>query len=872
MPDAVAKKKIVTARHFTVALADRRDSKKWTNTEITWDAIVERCSNPIITCETTEEYFTWKRSEDRKLKAKADRAKDVGGFVGGSSVDGSRQKTSINPRSLITLDLDYVGAMYADVDRMLNDLEGALTCTWFVYSTHSHTPGNPRLRLVIPLAEDIPADEYEPIARKIAEDVGMEMFDPTTFQINRLMYWSSCSCDAKDNFVFHLNAGAYWLDPQRILDRYGTNGEIGMWRDASQWPTHPDDVGITELGEKDPPQPPTDKYGPVGTFCRAVDPLGGVRYVIETLLAGKYEPAENGRYNWLAGTGVNGLAVLSDKDGRPDQFVRAYDATDPLNDGHLKNAFDILRTHMFGDLDVNVKEETPPEKYPSYKAAVKYIKDLEIYKEQRLEDKTAEMKDRFGIDYDGSVEVPDVVVEPIKETEEPVQKEKTKKSKKKKNWASQLLFTNNGDLAKCDTNLYLIVENDPALVGHIRRNSFSGRTEKFGGLPWDAEDGTWKNSDTKELGVYITKEYQVDFSDSSLGRAKTHIENKNSYHPLLDYFDSIVWDGIPRAETIVIDYLNADDTPYTRAVTRKWLLGAVMRVLHPGIKFDNCLSLTGDQGIGKSTLAAKLGGDYFSDALTFDDMRDKKTAGEKLKGAWILEIGEMKGLRKTDVESVKSFLSQREDNYRPAYGADTETYPRSCVFIGTGNNSDFLTDPSGNRRFWPVRCKRTTGDSGPHAWDITDETRDQIWAEVLNWAATDESLELPNEVRSELAEKQRAATVQDARIGVVTEYLAQPIPLDWHDRSIDDRILWFDNNGAEGHDEPVMDRDFVNAMEIWCVCFKKQRGDLHTKDSREIGDMLAQCGYTKGEKRRDGKDIGPQYPYYASSYCSGTEL
>ncbi|WP_223144664.1 virulence-associated E family protein [Corynebacterium poyangense] len=159
---------------------------------------------------------------------------------------------------------------------------------------------------------------------------------------------------------------------------------------------------------------------------------------------------------------------------------------------------------------------------------------------------------------------------------------------------------------------------------------------------------------------------------------------------------------MPRVDTLLVDYLGAEDSAYTRAVTRKTLCAAVKRVWEPGSKFDSMLVLNGPQGIGKSTLIAKLAGQWFSDSLNLSDTKDK-TAAEKLQSYWILEVGELAGLRKTEVETLRSFLSRQNVIYRAALGRRATPHPRQCMFFSTTNaESGYLRDTTGNRRFWPV--------------------------------------------------------------------------------------------------------------------------------------------------------------------------
>ena len=204
---------------------------------------------------------------------------------------------------------------------------------------------------------------------------------------------------------------------------------------------------------------------------------------------------------------------------------------------------------------------------------------------------------------------------------------------------------------------------------------------------------------------------------------------ERAYHPVKEYLDSLPkWDGISRVDNLLIDYFGATDNSYTKAVIRKTMVAAVARIYRPGTKFDSVLILNGPQGIGKSTFFAKLAGDWFSDSLTITDMKDKSGA-EKLQGYWLLELGELAGMRKTDVEIVKSFISRADDKYRASYGVNVESHPRQCVIVGSTNaESGFLRDITGNRRFWPVRI---SGNGKKKAWQMTKEEVQQIWAETL---------------------------------------------------------------------------------------------------------------------------------------------
>lgn len=238
-------------------------------------------------------------------------------------------------------------------------------------------------------------------------------------------------------------------------------------------------------------------------------------------------------------------------------------------------------------------------------------------------------------------------------------------------------------------------------------------------VPWKHPSKFWRDADDAQLICYVDEKYGT-FSQRNYSIAVAKVVDDRSYHPIRDFFQNLPeWDGVKRVETALVDYLGAEDTPYVRAVTRKLLCAAYVRVHNPGIKFDNMIVLNGDQGIGKSTFIAKLGGEWYSDSLNLSDMNDK-TAAEKLQGYWILEIGELAGMKKADLDKVKAFISRQDDKYRASFGRRVTPHPRQCVFFGTTNNENgYLRDITGNRRYWNVKV---TGRGKHKAWELDDDT------------------------------------------------------------------------------------------------------------------------------------------------------
>uniref|UniRef100_UPI00402A6760 VapE domain-containing protein n=1 Tax=Thomasclavelia ramosa TaxID=1547 RepID=UPI00402A6760 len=778
-----------------IAYGNSRMDKKWKNTDISWEDFCSRVKNTQRTTETVEEY--------RKMrKGGQDSIKDVGGFVGGYLKDGRRKKGNVLSRSILTLDMDY------GTSTIWEEISTFFPYQCCIYSTHKHTPENPRLRLIIPLFRDVGEEEYAAVSRMVAKEIGIDLFDDTTYEPERLMYWPSTSRNGI--FVYEEKDGSI-LDPDEFLNKYDD------WRDTSTWPVSSRQSEILDRSLKEQADP-LSKEGVIGTFCRSYS----VSTAIDTFLKDIYEPsAMTGRYDYIPADSSAGVILYDDK------FAYSHHATDPAS-GRLLNAFDLVRIHKFGHLDDRATESTPPSKLPSFINMCEFaIQDDEVkaqFTKERMEQAT--------IDF----------------TED--------------NWQTALELDKQGKIKDTLDNIVLIIRNDSELES-IAFNKHRDGIDARDGLPWEQMKGGWNDSDNAALKVYLSNKYGI-YSPTKTKDAILAVAAERSYHPIKEYLDHLPeWDGTDRVETLLIDYFNATDNSYTRAVTRKMMVAAVARIYHPGTKFDSVLILNGPQGIGKSTFFAKLAGDWFSDSLTLTDMKDK-AGPEKLQGYWILELGELAGMRKTDVEVVKSFISRSDDKYRASYGVNVESHPRQCIIVGSTNaESGFLRDITGNRRFWPVRI---SGDGKRKAWQMFVYDVEQIWAETLVLYAKGEKLYLEGSDVELATNEQADAMESDEREGLVRTYLDTLLPDDWNVLSLYERRNYL--NGSEFGGESrvgTVERTLVCNMEIWCECFGRDASAMKPADSYAIAGIMKKInGWNKYQGNKNGTS---NFPIYGRQRC-----
>jgi len=775
---------------ITIAVAGSRKSQTWKNKDFLWSELAQRLSITKRTSESKDEYISMPRN-------KRDEIKDVGGFVGGSLKNGRRKSDSVIYRSLLTLDIDSVPF---GEDPWISALK--LECSAVLYSTHSHTAEAQRLRIIIALSRKTTTDEYAALSRRVAGFIGIDYCDDTTYEANRLMYWPSTSSDA--DYRFEIN-DAPWLDVDKVLAGYHD------WRNESEWPVSSRKTEIIRNLAKKQDDPLT-KAGIVGAFCRVYS----IEDAVETFLSNVYKPSlQENRYDYIPANSSAGLAIYDN-----GKFAYSYHATDPICN-KLCNSFDLVRLHMFGDRDATAMPNTPTSRLSSYMAMSDFAISDEIVRKELAEYNRKEIISGF---------------DEIEDTE----------------WIGKLTANSKGKTEATIDNALLIMLNDPDLKGKYYFDEFRGRPAVCGDLPWLAYTArlsdVWTDSDDAGVRKLLETRYHID-SIVKIRDAVDLAMLQIRRHPVKEYLTSLAWDGIRRADTIFIDYLDAEDSSYTREVTRKALLGAVARIMTPGCKHDHILVLIGPQGCRKSTTLAKLGKKWFSDSLYTLSGKD---AFEQLQGYWIIEMGEMAATRKAELEQIKQFISKQSDNFRSAYARRTQDHPRQCAFFGSTNDEEFLRDPTGARRFWPVVV---TDEGKARADGFTEDIVDQVWAEIVVRYNAGEHWYLSEAGETAAKERQSAHTELNSKQGLIETFLETLIPKGWDNRRLEERYTFY-NGGFDNDEKGIEPRNRVCAIEIWVELFN---GDIKTytqAQSREITGILRQI---KGWKFYGSANCGKPY-------------
>lgn len=480
-------------RKITISAGSNRRAMSWLPQTMLISELWARLQTPARGTEPLAEYLNMK-------KAQQDDLKDVGGFMAGTLSGPRRKAGNVTGRDVITLDLDNIPS--GGTDDVLRRVE-ALGCGYCIYSTRKHSPAAPRLRVLIPLDRTVSADEYEPLARKMAEYIGLELCDPTTFEVSRLMYWPSCCADSQYIYL--------WQD-KPLLSANGLLAQYEDWRDCTTWPQVPGALSLPKLAVKQ--GDPEGKTGVVGAFCRTYD----IYRAMDELIPGMYEPVESmpGRYTYLGGSTTGGAVVYDS-----GKFLYSHHATDPCG-GRLVNAFDLVRLHRFGDKDDDAQTGTPANRLPSYRAMCELaVQDKDVAALMSQERYQEALQDFEGVTASNDAEPA--------------------------NWMSKLAVNTQTGLPKATIdNVWIILENDPLLKGKFALNQFAGRGEVLGALPWDdrTERRLWDDNDNQGLYWYMERYHHITGNGKIDGALSLH-STAHAFNEIQDYLRALVSDTTP---------------------------------------------------------------------------------------------------------------------------------------------------------------------------------------------------------------------------------------------------------------------------------------------------------------------------------------
>ena len=825
--------------------------------------------------------------------------------------DGRRKGPNQLCRTMVVFDLDYVSLSQLDNIR----LGFAPICkyAWFMHTTRSHCPEKPRVRLIVPVDRGMTLEECNALTRLLAceladePDEGIEIPDIVSMKSNQVMYLPSISRDQD-----------YWTDENdgQLLHVDKFLAQHPYWDDHALLPYKESEKTRGAIDPNKKMEDPREKQGYIGAFCRTYD----VEEAIAEFLPDVYSPGEdNGtdtRYTYLLGTGSNGAVVYDN-----GLFLYSNHGSDPIEGA--ANAWDLVRVHLFGHLDADAPANTQIGNLPSSKKMMEFAKadasvsaelhshmaaemDAEFDDDDEFEDaeddaddtpaetpKKADpsVADLLGGDDDDEEEnegTGDIADEFDDDDEDPEPEEKPKKEKTDLSWTANLRRKANGEIESVVHNAALICANDPRIKRAVAYNEFTQnpvavdrirtksqklpskvvtRSEKRHGRPWtDGDDISIRLlcSAPATLGGW-----EVDFPRSTIEEAVVAAGAQNPIHPVKDFIKDMweTWkaNGSPTGfmDQLAVRYMGCPDTEFHRQSSEKFCLGAVARIFEPGCKFDQMVVLQGAQGSRKSTFWEVYFGGFFGEMSKQLDKPDRMI--ESMQGMWGLEMGEMAAAKKAEATDLKEFLAKKVDRHRLAYAKRSGLYARQCVFTGTANEDDYLSDPTGSRRFWIWHVKHSRFD--PIDTEHLEKNLWRVWGEAyqayLDMRAAQPHGELwldlegreAIEEAEKIAEGSRKQTATEAIAEVIEEWLDRPIGRDEMEVQAHNLI------DQEFDDEDDGSTRFVRNMVTAKECFSALRMEpvlspYRNADVRTYGKALKLVsGWTEMSKcRRHGQN------------------
>lgn len=718
--------------------------------------------------------LTWERLVDRAHHPEA--VKDCGGYVAGRLKGTARRKGQVEYRSAVTLDADAAS-------ETLPALVAGLGLRALVHSTYSHTRAHPRYRVVIPImGPGLSEEEYPRVARGLMEALGEAQFDPGSTQPERLMFWPATAAP----------------DEYEVVECQGETATAqGLLRDFGGLGPTPDHMP----GSK---RDPLGLPGVAGAFNRVYD----MARAVETFHL-PYDPVEGEpkRWHYTPAESEGGVIVY------PDGYVFSNHASDPAY-GRALSLFDLVALHVYGGEDraAGVPQSTAPADRPSIQRA---MREFAARPEIVTELVAADFADVDG-DEDGAA-LPEWVLE-------------------------FHLHPKTGKPLDDVHNWDLLMRHDPVLRA-LARNEMDLTTVTRRPFPWRAveagKDDALTNADRAQISAHLQRAYNMPRpAQEQLNGVIDMVAQDNAFHPVVEYLESLEWDGVSRVET----YLPGAQDDYTRRVARLVAVQAVARALDPGVKVDNCLILTGRQGLGKSWFVETMarGWTCTLGPIEGGGLRDTVMA---MTRSWVTVADEGFAMKKADAEALKQFVTLTHDVIRLPYAREHVKLPRRQVIWGTTNDAVFLRAQEGNRRFLIVEVAEKL-DFGKYS----DEYVNQVWAEAVHiWKTSKHEYGLKDNPELFLSASEEAAaesvrsmaTEEDSMTGLIQAYLDTLVPENWVEMSPEERISWLrdEEQGIVSSTHPI---DVVCSLEIWEIALQRERGKHSRVDILQITNALKQ--------------------------------
>lgn len=760
------------ATQFAIATAAKRNSRHWKNGTVTWGDLLDWMATPDDTKECGNYVMGTLRPTTRTHNADD-----------GPCTRLHRGKDAVVTRSALTLDLD-------DPDPVLPEVLGlTISHAAILHTTFQSTPDNPRYRLIIPLDREVAPDEYVAAATHVMNLLGTDNFDPSSAEPERYMFKPAAARPANFRWWEYSGPPAAADD---LLINWDPDLSTAPLPSASRFKRDPFEI-----------------EGVVGAFNRAYADL----QVLITEYDLPYSPAGAGRWHLVGSRAVAGMGTVA------DGIIYSHHANDPAY-GQACTAFDLVRLHRFGELDEQVKPQTPINRLPSYVAML----DLATV-DSRV---TAELVGaEFAEEMDSTAQTND--------------------------WRLQLgpHLNRQGRLKDTAPAWRIILEND-SVFKSLQFNEMTLRTEFLQAPPWRSLDSGGNGlsaTDLLSLQAYLEETYHTQPTSRRVDWMVGECRHQRYVNPVRDWLGKLEWDKKPRLETCLP---GTEDTPYNRMVARKSLVAAVARMMRPGIKWDHTLILHGKEGIGKTYWIERMSKGW---TAPLGAIHQKDTL-INLQRCWIATSDEGQTMRKADAEVLKEFLTRSKDTFRMPYEVEATEHPRKCVIWGTTNDEVFLRQQEGNRRFLIVRCEEKVDFTA-----LTDEYIDQVWAEAKELYDSGEALLWLDEEESGMAAEARESFVEEgstALQGMLSEYLNTPVPANYGEMTVEQRLDWIENMRRGFAPIGDMIQNDVCAIQLFVEALGKRRGDHTRLDLLEIGKALRGLRWIPVPSRHRIGPYGPQ--------------